>query len=689
VDKPLSEKDKVNPASQAEEQSAASAPSRAGASARTAGHVSNLPNTAGGHYVQNVSTKDLSSSAWEKSKLPWNETVQGRLAVRTLSRGVLGAAFFTMGGWYARRAEGMAGYVPGQKINWKKPLHWVAGGVDTFVGKPISFVVKTVTGSESLGKRAVSFRPTMAHNGYARSLGEEVVGITTDFFCASIGDAMGRDIADMFDRNVEKKWLDKEGHIKPMAAVKGLAKTAWRYVSYNGGEDWAVAIPYAYFIRGQRAVLSKFSPGFEYDSDRSLNGGSHKVDEHGKRVGNYNAVGALDLQSRFTVYNIGTLMYREAYNYVANKMQGKQAHLYGAQDRPVEHRGLLGNAEYLTKWAVRSVLKGTLYMTPSVPFFWITRTPQSKYKGAFINPEKGVMTYEKPGFSATSAPHDMHGVVKANELSLISGNNPGDHPFTRETPVRFSKFNPNKNTWMMSELSQDRNPLRNGKIDVYDRSYSLADGALNAIGAASSGARQVAQDLAVSAKETFSGTQNPMAERALKLSADRFVNASISYTPYMMAKAEFARLWDDGKMDMATERMIDGAFKGNLAEFKTGAREVWRSILRRPLEDPKREAEAQHRINTDISAVADDRTSNAEDFMRKQRRVSLDKRTSHIEQKAAPELSWQERTIQGRTQPTPKDNYAEAMAPSNVSKAEQERMRKFLSEAVPPTNHKH
>jgi len=125
---------------------------------------------------------------------------------------------------------------------------------------------------------------------------------------------------------------------------------------------------------------------------------------------------------------------------------------------------------------------------------------------------------------------------------------------------------------------------------------------------------------------------------ALGMGNDKFqrftrpmIDASFSYYPYMYAKGETALLWDDGKMDMAAERMIDGATKLNWGEFKAGAGEVWRSFLHKPLADPTREAEGQRRLLLDRSPPD-----------------IFDKTAAQMEAEKKKTTGWREHLVSGR-----------------------------------------
>ncbi|NBX03579.1 MAG: hypothetical protein EBR02_05915 [Alphaproteobacteria bacterium] len=657
---------------------------------------------------------ELSLEKWEKDKLPWRDTVGGRAAIRLFSRGLLGAAFFAWGGKYARnaidgdKAMGMHGYsfdfAKGAENHWnfaqdiKSPLKLIARGVDKFVATPIKWATKTIGFSEEKAERLVRFRPmsvkfrntgesSIKHGG--RSLGEETIGITFDFLCASVGDALGRDIADSLDKNVKKDWLDNKGHINVEKAAKTAGKNLWRYLSYNGGEDWAVAIPYAYYMKGQRRLLNRINPGAKLDINENNNGAAFKIDVadgKSKIVGNYNATGVYDLQSRFTVYNMGTLLYREAYDWVGNMLSGHPTHLYGAPDAPDKHKTIVEKAEDVAKWVTRGVVKGFIYMTPATPFFWITRTPQTAYKGTFIHPEtEAMLGYKTGGFYKDDG---------TPEFKLIKYEGLEKGSFTKDTPVylrhftgKIDKIKSPRGWETLGSPSVHLNPFHDGKFDYGRSRGGAAADWLAPFGRMSDAYRKKVVKLG--GRFGFSGAD-----------ASRFASATVAYTPYMFMKAETARAWDTGKMDLAAERMIDGAFKWDAKEFKAGAKEVWNTILQKPLDDAEREKEGQRRIQVDTSAADADLTSSAEDHKIMQQKAAAKQQaqqpvsfttnssTSMGAAKHVDGLSWKERAVQGRA-PSQKRDPLEAMARPQLSHADRQEMREFLAQAVPPTNSKH
>ncbi len=620
-------------------------------------NVAYTPESSDKKIASDSYSTEISYKNWEDSKknLRWDSTPQGRAVIRLFSRGGLGAAAFTFGSWYAGRGVGMKGYESTLKfseISPTKPLQYIAKSIDVVFGNSIKNTAKLFGKSEEAAENMVRFRPTVnirqGVNG--RSLGHESVSITFDFFCSSVGDAIGRDIANILDSNVKHTWKGEKGQIKYTEAAKTFGKSLWRYVSYNGGEDWAVAVPYAYYMLGQRKLINHFSPGFRLDNERGLNGGSKKIDKDGNVIGNYNAAGILDLQGRFTAYNVGTLMYRELYNHIDNKIHGRASTLYGSLEDAGKKQGILADIGDFFKWTARSAVKGTIYMTPAVPFFSMFRTPQSNYKGLFINPEtNSVLSYK-----GSDGNYDA---VHANEMRRSHGK------FKPENGLPTMEWRSLENNGV--DFKTIGNTVQNFPLGKEgSAAYTKGDGnyILNKIGQGQNFIRSKVNDI----------PQNLGFTSPSKRNMDNYINAAFAYTPYMYAKGEAARLWDTGKMDTATERMIDGAASLNLGEFKAGASEVWQSIIRKPFSDPKREIEAKKRILEDISP--------ADNLTKEQAQIH---KTMEADEQP---LSWQQRIIHGAP---PEKHIEQLKTEKRSSYLEQEAMRKALSELQPPTNSIH
>lgn len=621
---------------------------------------------------------DLSQSAWEHAREDgrWDSTPGGRGAIRLVSRGILGAAAFAWGSKYAGKGFAMAGYSPDNTLKeilerdfldprvtknkvifpvLAKSLQVAAKSIDTLAGRPIKFVASFFSEDP---ERWVRFRHThnTAEQIHGRSLGHEAVGLTFDFFCASVADAAGRDAIDALDPHVKHRWKDEKG-FHPLEALKQTGKSLFQYITYNGGEDWAVAVPYAYFVRGQRAVINKFSPRFKYDSDRGLNGGSFKIDNEGNVIGNYNLEGMIDLQGRFTFYNTGTLMFRELYNNVENILTGKPTCLYGDPlKKDNTHHGFTDTIGDLAKWTARSAVKGVITMSPAIPFFHFFRTPQSKYKGLFISQD-----IDNGGVLGYVGEDGREHLVHANELDRTNKYFRNNNP-----EVKFAQFN--NGAW--DEYAALKNhPLSNKaqKFAPYGHVFGAGDSFLNAIGKAQNNIRSKVNDM-----------PNMIKLFGSKRVVDNYVNAAFAYTPYMAVKRETAIAWDNGKMDMAAERMIDGAAKLNWKEFKAGAGEVWKAVLHEPFDDPQRERLSSERILNDPSPA-----------------YGITRKQAHeLAEKATHPLTWKERIVQGRIQEDRGTEERTNLKAKPVEKrkekyADDEIMRQMLHDLQPPTNSVH
>ncbi len=596
---------------------------------------------------------DLSPEAWEKEKdenktrgKQWKESVQGRSAIRLFSRGVMGAIGFALGSSMARSYG--RGYNPnlgGQRYTWdriaeeaakesvwhktagKFVVHGIARVYDDLFGTAIKALGNAV-GKD--GREWVTFRPTRTYKNYdsitGRSLGQEVVGVTLDFATMSFADAMGRDIADWFDPNVKHDIYDKKGNVDAGKTLNASAKALWRYVTYNSGEDWAVAVPYVYFMKGQRHLLNDLDPGFAYDSDRALNGASFKLNDKGRIVGNYGKTGAIDLQTRFTVYNIGTLMFREIYSELGNRFQWYQ-HSKNPADLLHTHREGGSQTEFMkdplkvsyesvgrvANWAARSVIKATLYMTPAVPFFWMTRTPQMKYRGVFIHPEKGMVVYKnniKPGMVEclhANEPRrtEYHSRPMPKDSEFFYTNLNAYHTeFDAHKHVNPINFNPLEDPAHNMPRSDGSYDIK--EFDAYSKSYDMFDTVTQPFGRISNTARKQAHHGVRALSEMVdqhSSRSNPAWVRGKwKTFSDQMVNASFAYTPYFMMKSDIAGYyWDTGKMDFSIDGLLEGVRTLNYKKTSRGFGEIWDTMWGNPLKDPAREVSAQKERCADIS----------------------------------------------------------------------------------------
>lgn len=323
------------------------------------------------NYEQSLRNSRIDTHYWKQYNPAWNQTAAGRLASRLISRGVVGAAFYVVGGHYA--AKNMATYDPTKRPT--TAYQWIAYGIDKFISRPIEAGVNKVNGK---GKSFVSFRPTLKDHAN-RSLGEEVIRGNADFAMASMGDALGREIIGMVDAGRRKAWHDEKGNLSLTLITKHMGRTLFNVIIAQC-PDWFVSVPYAFQQKFQRKVLNRWFPGFEAAGDSTLHGANHRVDKDGKLNGTYALAGAIDLQARFTGYNWGTGAFQDMVNAGKRKFSGEKPET--APDEPKK-----SFLKRTVEWGVVRSVKTMLIMTPSVPLFSLFRVPQGKHRGIAIDPD--------------------------------------------------------------------------------------------------------------------------------------------------------------------------------------------------------------------------------------------------------------------------------------------------------------
>jgi hypothetical protein len=629
----------------------------------------------------------------------WQQTMHGRIATRLITRGVFGALAFTWAGGYANRS--LKNYHPDsirnftewrhalfntraqsineadRFINQPNTMQAIAKAFDVVAGKPIQFAAHQLAPrgmGDKWAEGVVRFRPRgMYHDPitkiradgdwisrhYGRSLGHEVVAITTDFAAASAADATGRYIVQAIDPNVEKDdektqrelhrhadfdWY-RGGKFSVGSFAKDTLKKLWTVVSFNQGEDWAVAVPYAYFMKWHRNVIEKVSPGFKYASDHSFwNGASDKLHatiSGGKitkltKVGDFHAEGAWDLQARFTMYNVYTLMFRDAYKAVGN---GIESWWHGKSwlpevklsNNPIESAvETVGNT---ARYAAKSFIKANIYMQPAVPFFWMWRVPQSKWRGSPIitNNDMPKGSSRVPSIYENTPQNLYSNVIKPdiNHFDYYGDSTKNtmlvDEYFQaaegRKKPgqvqqVGFAR-NSDTNRLYQFNLPDGSNPVYVGRHAVYDHPYSSThdfydsknaksgfDKTFGVFGKLSyhAGEKLVSGATWVN-KTVFNKSSLP---NNFRNNAHVFVDASLAYTPYMIAKQETALRWSNKNMDNAIYRLIDGALSLNFTEAKAGLKDIGHVLKSSPTEiivnQPERAQDASVIPNTKIAA---------------------------------------------------------------------------------------
>ncbi|MFM9890819.1 MAG: hypothetical protein ACKVOE_09330 [Rickettsiales bacterium] len=370
----------------------------------------------------------LFGSAGSGDKPAWSDTAKGRAMIRLVSRGLIGSAFFTIGGRFARSQ--LRNYHAEGALPENAPLlQRLARGLDNTLGRGIKGIAwlaadtsTAVNAEERLLLRrtaaldAVDFRPksyyhdtpeianivhrfrdgmTISRPPNGRSYGAEVVGVTFDFAMASIGDASARNVIQAFDPNVKHSWMRDEndqpttrgkGHFDFGRWLKAVGTSSWRIMTKNQGEDWATGLVYVFQMKYQRQMLNNWFKGAKLVFDNHWNGGAYKVDDAGRIIGDYQLPGAIDLHARFVGYNWYTLMYREAYDAVGEHLKkwkdGTGSLLPHLSTNPI--RDTIDGVANSVRYVAKSFIKANLYMQPAVIPFWLFRVPQSKWRGAYI-----------------------------------------------------------------------------------------------------------------------------------------------------------------------------------------------------------------------------------------------------------------------------------------------------------------
>lgn len=530
-------------------------------------------------------------------RTPITHTTSGRIATRMITRGLMGAGFFAYGNYAVRKY--LWDYRPNNpifmeyKLNNPVTLRDQSGNInlvraflhgasrffDTIYGQPIYHLVKAVSPAEraeELAQKAVWFRNRNLYSPFnqipGRSIGQEVTSVSFDFAMASAGDAWGRNIVNMLDPALPAYYYNDDGTFSPSKFAKGTAESAWKILSYSQGEDWAVALPYVYQCRYQRQALNNAFKGFKRDSDLGLNGGSHMINRDGFITGSYAKAGALDLQLRFTGYNVLTLMFRNAHDAAGEVLDGlwnAGVHLRDIHvpDDPIS--ATIGFAGDALRYVAKSTIKAGIYMTPAVPFFWTVRVPQFKSRGAAIY---NANQETESAVQVTGQPIDPKDPATRGQIST-----------TFYTPTREKLLPENYKDLYIGMRKLDRsNTDLTPDFNPYGREHlrGVFDKALNPLGEFCDTATNRINTTLDKYQLYMDKAPSLLRRGVITTAGDRrdfvqtFVNASTSYTPYMIAKAETAIRWDNPLMDDAIYRFIDGIMGLDVNKTKQGLKDI-------------------------------------------------------------------------------------------------------------------
>lgn len=553
----------------------------------------------------------------------WSSTTRGRVVIRLFSRGIAGALAYAFASRYA--ANQLRDYEP-SAFKWgevkltEKPLQYVANAWDVVAGKPIGAFVrliapaghKDIWASDALRFRPKTYFHSLPGGEAGRSLGAEIVSVTFDFSAMSFADAITRNMIQAFDPNLPQPWFVDEkgratirskGHFDLGQWGKAVVRASWRSLSKNAGEDWAAALPYVYQMKWQREALSKIPTlvydhhlagrkqqfgGFKVVSDRNRNGGSLIVNERGTIVGDYQLPGVLDLHNRFVGYNVYTLIYREFYDWLGRQITHARTHGvkfdFHMPEKPlqavVEAIGATG------RYLIKSTIKAHLFMQPAVPFFWVFRVPQSKWRSELIldtdNTAQNYIGTWKPQARGEPDPH-RKGIYRFPypltyddwvwpQQGLTGAPRP-DHIYFGQQKVPFPSSLKRKGVYHLDNCPTLTAKLLNPFGWISYTSGTWLCHAANALVPLESGLSHIIAG-------TKDLSQIPL-QRNVFLRT--YADAAWAYTPYFIAKDEFGLRINDtpvtgglGKMDKAIYSFIDNVFTFRFRNAGKDIGNIWK-----------------------------------------------------------------------------------------------------------------
>lgn len=566
----------------------------------------------------------VTDDRWLTKKNHWTDTPAGKTAIEFVSRITLGGIFYAL----MENSKAMARMDTYERSYHKdklasddnKPmfLEKIAFFLDNTVGKLLYkgldntvFKGKTVvkpSGQEiSKARDFLRFRETRNPHKQqdlpGRSIGAEMTVVTASFAAMSAGSAVMRNIlSGIFNPRERASW-SKDGKFDALHVAKRVGKKVWEIGTYNAGEDAAVALPYVFYMRGQRNLLNKVYRGFKYSSDSVDNGGGVQLNDDGRVSDHMLFAGAWDLQGRFTVYNVFTQLYRDLYDNIGRGITqwwngNKEVHAPEWLKNPLKLPGsILNSTRHLIRYSTISAIRSFLQMTPSVPFFSIFRVPGSKMNGIAVHPKHGALYIaNEDGTLETAVRANMGGYFyKGDFVHHNKQYDRGKQPLLRYTD----------GTWFNNELpftyqkGEDqfdphgfgRSSNRLGDSLAVRMSDSIARG-MHGVAESSLVERGLTPLFKLADKLGYQSNQRAKEDKEFvyKRLAKESLMAGIPYAAYFGAKVYTRESYVNEQMNMAVERMVDGLLHFNRKEVAAGIGEISNTMMRQPLEDPERQA---------------------------------------------------------------------------------------------------
>lgn len=596
-----------------------SSPSTLRGDARDDGKIAPAMGTANArHYNSTTYSNYLFGRAGESDKPLWSDTFRGRAAIRLISRGVVGALAMTLVDRQARKQ--LFDYHPDTAKFGNGIWHDVALGIDKTITRALRGTLQS--GAKLLGgmeagaaaeyaQHATTFRHKMYNfsdvgKDVGRSLGAEMVSVTAGFFAASLGDATARNLIQLADPNSVKSWMvndqgevakpDEKKHFSFGKWVDATARTSWRIVTKNAGEDWAVALPYVYQMRWQRGLMSKIWPDVKPGLDNGMNGGSLYYNKQGQIIGDFQAAGALDFHARFVGYNWYTLMYREAYDAVGHMLGSKDKGLVSQTVEALKHP--LDTIGFGARYVVKSFIKANLYMNPAVVPFWAVRVSQSKWRATPTLqgqlPEQNAFGTSVPHVALVTKPDRDGGMQHPYPLLNKVMQDGGIHGPTPAATTYFGT-SAQANTqqfsqpgWVFSADAMKQQIKANTAAGLFSAAINPFGWASYKIGNVGTKLvdRMPGQSLLnnfLTRTSTGNITNMPWEREQF---VRQFFDNSTAYTPYMIAKAETALRVDErspdgglGAMDKAIYKLIDSTARFDIRGMSHAVSEIKRNAF--------------------------------------------------------------------------------------------------------------
>ncbi len=466
-----------------------------------------------------------------------------------------------------------------------------------------------------------------------RSLGHEMVDTTFSFAMGSIGDATGRHLVSVLDPNVRKDWIDEKG-IHPLGMLKSLRDAAWDILSYRQMEDWVVALPYVYTMKAMRPLQAKLSPNSKIGIDSNYGPMSVISKDASHYLGDTAVTAAINLQLRFSLYNFYTLMFRDSYHHAAHSyVTWKQNNFSIAPEHNVEtdhkdkpHHSLGEKAVGAFNYAAMSFIKSQTWMTPAVLFFWPQRLSLIKSNGRIVFADadnqnnSGIVTnrprrdppldvigqhhlYASPDMTVTASPATMYlnnGVLKFRDDKSKDALSQNWYPEPRRSTPQAAQGNPRSAYINEQEITNASRVMSDKGESVATANYdpykarkgdSILGAMMNPVGRMMYSMQTTLEKgikSIVNPENLVPGTTGYRYFKNTEFLSNRLVSNALSYTPYMIAKAELENKVNTVAADASLYRAIEGAEHLDMKEARAGLYDYINCIIQQPISDVTR-----------------------------------------------------------------------------------------------------